>query len=432
MIGSSRLETVRASSSNRSPRLAREAIGFLCTPDGSRVVLVPAGPGRPHGVGYLDSEGGTDTLGDSLEAFLHAWARGESNVMDLDDEEATGRSKLLRWLKTNGVEVPRLPPFDFDAYLEGRDPAPAPAPSQEEYLGLQPVRLTTELPPMLERLTKLMGRRADDPELVSFVTEKLKKKIPVSTTEMSDTKDVSVPRLGVELLFSHVINNDGYPPVAKTKSSFVPYLSFVFLSKKLGEPLPFGTEFEMPEQKVIEMLGEAPEWNRIGAGFHRYLDMEREILYSVYAEKKSTHAIQVRSARDLSAHNVPERATVGLFIAWALGRGLVDEGRFPAHSGLLNDIKGRKAKGSNLVDAALPRGLWDDHLHDLPGLRTYVFGYFHNIGGKWLTKDMCAVFGSRQGPYGHDEPVLDDDGWDKVDKAAALLDERLEEWVGSR
>lgn len=47
------------------------------------------------------------------------------------------------------------------------------------------------------------------------------------------------------------------------------------------------------------------------------------------------------------------------------------------------------------------------------------------MGGKWLTRDFCKVFGKRKGPHGHDEPKLDDDDWDKVDQATPLLDDRL-------
>jgi len=37
--------------------------------------------------------------------------------------------------------------------------------------------------------------------------------------------------------------------------------------------------------------------------------------------------------------------------------------------------------------------------------------------------------GKREGPYGHDEPVLDDDDWKAVDRATTALDKRFARWV---
>ena len=69
------------------------------------------------------------------------------------------------------------------------------------------------------------------------------------------------------------------------------------------------------------------------------------------------------------------------------------------------------------MQAALPRGLWDIHLKDEPGLRRFAFQWFHNIGGVYIRDDLVAIFGARKGEYGHDEAVLDDDDWSAVKKA---------------
>ena len=80
-------------------------------------------------------------------------------------------------------------------------------------------------------------------------------------------------------------------------------------------------------------------------------------------------------------------------------------------------------------EAAVPRGLWDVHLKDEPDLRDFAFGWFHNIGGFYIRDDLVTVFGARKGPYGHDEPVLDDDNWSAVDRATPTLDQRFGQWV---
>jgi hypothetical protein len=81
-------------------------------------------PGHPPAVVLLGSEGETETVATSLEEFLELLGNGETGLDDLDDEQATGRSKLRAWLKKNNVKAPKAPPFDFDAYLTGVTPAP--------------------------------------------------------------------------------------------------------------------------------------------------------------------------------------------------------------------------------------------------------------------------------------------------------------------
>lgn len=92
------------------------------------------------------------------------------------------------------------------------------------------------------------------------------------------------------------------------------------------------------------------------------------------------------------------------------------------------DVKKRKAQGTKLLDA-LGRGLWDVHLKDDEALRSFAYQWFHNMGGNWITADLKKVFGKREGPYGHDEPKLDDDTWEAVDKASKIFGERFKAWL---
>ncbi|MEO8876398.1 MAG: hypothetical protein ABI461_12485 [Polyangiaceae bacterium] len=117
------------------------------------------------------------------------------------------------------------------------------------------------------------------------------------------------------------------------------------------------------------------------------------------------------------------------FLGWAAQRSLLDPARFEAHAALLQDVKAKKKRGSELFAAALGRGLWDDHVVDKPGLRTELYRWFHNIADVWITTDLTSVFGKRKGADGHDEPKLDDDGWDAVDKATKKLDARFAKWL---
>ena len=47
----------------------------------------------------------------------------------------------------------------------------------------------------------------------------------------------------------------------------------------------------------------------------------------------------------------------------------------------------------------------------------------------WITTDLKKVFGKRPGKHGHDEPKLDDDTWDAVDKAAKSFEQRFGQWI---
>lgn len=291
-----------------------------------------------------------------------------------------------------------------------------------------------ELTPLLTRLVALVGRRADDPELIAFVTRTLGKKVPESITDLSGAKNVSDKKYGLELAFTHDIKNDLYPLIPKTKNSFVTYLERAWIKPKFPEPPPFGLRHEMSSEEITDQLGVAP--GTLGVTtmpyWERDLDSARNIVLGIERGSASTvMAIAVKQASELASRYHPPLQQRGLFVAWAIQRNLLDETRFPAHSALLAAIRKRQKKGSELLAAALPRGLWDIHLKDLPNLRKFAYAWFHNFGGSYIVFDLIKVFKARPGPYGHDEPVLDDDDWNAVEKATKTLDQRFAEWVGN-
>lgn len=383
-------------------RMRRDGFAFLRTPDGGQVVLLAVRPG-PAVVALLGSEGETDAVAGSLEEFLHLLGAGETGVPDLDGEDAAGRAKLRSWLSRNKVKAPKAEPFDFDAYLDGTAPAVPVAATPT-------AGLVAGLPPAFARLAALVGRRADDPELVDYVTNTLGQKVPTSTTDASGHKNVVAKKHGVEMVFGHDVLNEKYPLLAKSKSSFVPYLVLAWLNKGWAEPLPFGLSLAGPRT--------AGEWR---------LDPARAVVLRVDAH---TVTVAVDQARELSSRlGHPPRPCVGLFVAWAVARNLLDESAFAAHAALLAAVRRRKNQGTALVDAALPRGLWDTHLKPLPGLRDFAYRWFHSIGGGYIRDDLVGVFRARKDAHGHAEPVLDDDPWDAVDKAAPTLDRRFKDWV---
>ncbi|WP_164016641.1 hypothetical protein [Pyxidicoccus trucidator] len=421
---------------DKAARLRRDAFAFLSLPDGSLLALVNTGAKAPPAVALLGSEGEARTVANSLEEFLTLWSTGETEVDDLDDEDgASGREALAAWLKAKKVKVPKAKSFDFAAWLDGdaavASPAAAPVAAAPR---AAPTALMKKLGPKTQQLASLLGRRADDPEVIAYVTGVLGKKVPPSTSENNDSVNVEAAKHGVELVFSHEVLNEAFPQVPKTAKTFIPYLSFAWVRSKLGEDV-LGVPWKATsEAEVTKLLGPptgrsaafADEDELTVADWSYALDTAGHVELQVEFDESVSVTLAVKSAGALMRY--PD-VTTGLFVGYAATRGLLDSSRFPAHRELLAAVAARKAKGSEFVKQALPRGLWSDHLRDAPGLREMAWRWFHNMNNLWITADLKKVFGKRAGPYGHDEPKLDDDTWDAVDKATAILDKRFAAWI---
>ena len=419
-------------SDEHAARLRKAGFAFLQLPDGSLVALLSIGKTTP--VVLLGSEGEASTLADSLEAFVIAWAKGETGVSDLDDDEAaSGRKALAAFVKKTKIKAPKAAAFDFQAWLDSGD-GEAKAPPPAKALESAPSETTKKLGPKLRAVAALVGLRADDPKVVGYVTKELKKKVIATTSDRNDADWVVAPKQGLQLLFGHSVHNEKYPPIAKTAKSFVPYLERVDVDDKIGEEV-LGVPWKATTAKeIVAVLGEPhairpfltvddkptiPTWTYV-------VDAARDVTLEIQFRNRLRVSIFLKSAAMLDAH---ASTSLGVFLGWAAQRDLLDPARSGAHASLLKDVKAKKKKGSELFAVALGRGLWDDHVVDKPGLRIALYRWFHNLKGSWITADLKSVFGKRQGPHGHDEPKLDDDGWDAVDKATTKLDDRFAKWL---
>ncbi|MCP3099733.1 hypothetical protein LZ198_12730 [Myxococcus sp. K15C18031901] len=419
-------EVPREWSPEVAERLQRDAFSFLSLPDGSLLALLRSDAKAPLAVVLLGSEGETRTVASSLEEFLLALSKGETELGDLDEGEDDAREALAKWLKEKKVSAPKVKrPVDFNVYLSGETPEAEPTPAARPESAA-----ISALPPGLRALARLMGRRADDAEVVAYVTETLGKKVPASTSDVNDSAHVVAKPQGIEMLFSHDVLDERYPPIAKTRRAFVPYLSVVWLGEKFAEAdLPQGLTRKMTAEQMRAVLGEpdapwnpeddSPKWTRV-------LDAEARIVLMAESSAKGPRLrLLIDAARELTTR----RVDAGLFVAWCALRGLLDTERLAAPAPLLAQLQRREVQGSALVDAVLPRGLWDAHLRDLPGLRAFAYAWFHRLEGVYIRDDLARVFGLRTGPRGHDEVVLDEDTWAAVDQATPVLDERFATWV---
>jgi hypothetical protein len=288
-----------------------------------------------------------------------------------------------------------------------------------------PDQIKEALGPRLRRICELVGRRADDGDVTAWVTEELGKKVPTSTTHNTDSKYVVAKKQGIECLFTHRITHRSYPPVAKGRS-FIPYLAQVWLREKWAEALPFGLTQAMSDDELATILG--PPSGTRGVARSPYwllpIDDARGVVLDC---SRRAYALTVRSARVLADEHAAA-AAVGLFIAWAAKRDLLATDTLEEHAQTVAAVRAGDEPGSTLF-RELERGLWDDHLRDLPGLRDVAYRYFKRLGEHWITRDLIDAFGGREGPHGHQEPDLDDDTPEAIEKASAIFDRRFDDSV---
>ena len=423
-------EIPKAWDPQNAERLRRAGFAFLSLPEGSLLALLEV-DGAPPAVVLLGSEGDRRTVATSLEAFLIAWSKGETEISELDDEEgAAGRKALGKWLASKKVKAPKAKDFDFQAWLDGNAKA---APAAAAPIVRKPTATMKKLGPKTQKLASIVGLRADDPKAIEYVTKTLGKKMPQSTSEQNDDAGIIAPKAGVQMSLTHDVLNDAYPLIRKTAKSFVPYVANVWVEPKIGETVlgvPWDAKSIADVEKVLgkptKMRGFlAADQEKTVAVWSYVLDEGAHTSLEIEFRKRVSVRIGVEQGHELEKF---DRVTAGVFMGWAVTRGLLDDARLSAHASLLADVKKRKATGGALYDA-LGRGLWNDHLKADDDLRSYAHCYFHNIGGDWITADLKQVFGKRKGPYGHDEPKLDDPTWDAVDQAAPVFEKRFARWL---
>jgi len=427
-----------------TPQLRKAGFVFFTLGEGSMVCTLRVGEATP--VVLLDSEGGYRQLAASIEEFFVKWSKGETDIHEIDDTEdydgigPKGKAALKEWIKAQRLKVAKPPAFDLDVYLAGGSAAsPAPAAPAKA-----PKAAPIEgLPAKFAAMVDVVGRRVDDPVVVDILTKQLKKKIP-STSAENESDYISAKGVPFGFGVSHEVHHDAYPPVAKTKRAYIPYVTEINLEAKWPEALPFGLTRDADAAKLTKLLGE-PRVKREFLGSEEFestwrkdLDPARGIVLQVAPHPKGLSVyILIAEAYDLvSSVLVPDdKYEIGLLVAWAISRGLLDVSRFPGHEALIADIEKRKAQGSALVEAAMSRGLWDDHFLDAPGeaalpaagLRDRLWHYF--AGEPTHDGDLRKLFGSVEGPHGHPKAKLPTDSWDAVDKATPRLDEVFATWI---
>ena len=420
---------------------------FLSLPDGSLVGLCEAV--EPPAVVYIGSEGELRTLAESFEAFLLAIDAGETETeIDLADDErepeqVAARKAFTSWLNKSKIAAPAVSgQFDFSAYAAG-DPPQRRAPPTDAGASAptMPAGYLDHIEGMGERLkllSSLVGRSADDTALCAFAERTFGKAPPqsIGNARHEDTVWLSAKNADIDLLFSRNVVNQKYPPRLAGAKAVCPVLEYVSFGSAFTDPVLFGLHGEALWPAIKARLPQHYEEKADTDGtlekrLTLMLDPERDVELLLWSsDGVSNGRLQIARGRVLSAiHSVSQiYSGAGLFVQWALERGWIERSLFAGHDDLLEAVRSRQARPSQLVQAALPRGLWDTHLADEPGLRQFAFAYFRHFDGIWINADLKAMFGKRQGPHGHDEPVLDDDPAEIYDALFAVFDKQFAAW----
>jgi hypothetical protein len=231
----------------------------------------------------------------------------------------------------------------------------------------------------------------------------------------------------------HVLHA-AYPDIPKSRTSHVPYVSSIYLRQGFEDPLPFGLTLDMDAAAVGELLGAPNSTRGQGPGspsWSRSIDPGRGLVFHVQCdEEEQVASLRVDQSRELSGV-IPPKPVMGVFVGWAIQRGLLDLPVFGEHAAALAaKVKAREAKGSAFLEAALPRGLWDRHLVDEPGLREFAYDWFHNIGKHGYVRDaFVKAFGGHMDEHGHTAANLAEDSWAAVDEVSGVLDRIFAHWI---
>lgn len=272
----------------------------------------------------------------------------------------------------------------------------------------------SRLGPKLRAAAEVVGRPVDDEKVIAWVSGALKKKTPKPTQSVW----VEAPKAGFNVLFGRELANDAFPP--GTTSSILR----IDVKEAVGEDV-LGVSWKSTSAKeVAAVLGPVSlmrsEFMNKDAPtisvWKRTLDSEGQVELLVEFDTSLAVSLVVPAAHVLRPFGLAAQA---VFVGWAILRGLLDESRFPAHGKLISEVKKRKKTGADFVAAALPRGLWDDHLRDVPGLRRTAYQWFHTMNELSMSADFKEVFG----------PSLVSSGWDAVDQAEPKLKARFGKYL---
>jgi hypothetical protein len=219
--------------------LTTAAVGVITTGDAS--IIAQLVDGGPPVVFLLGGEGGYALLAPDAATFLHQLAALRTGVPSLTDPEDV--EGLAAWLEAERIRPSPPSTFDLDAFIDREAPVVPPlAPLPE----LAPV---DGVGPRLRALADLVGRRADDPRVAATVSEW----VPTSTSDGHEHRYVG--GAGFDLFVSHGSWHPAYPPIRKTRRSYVPYVARVFLYDGFGEALPHGVHRGITTGELTARLG---------------------------------------------------------------------------------------------------------------------------------------------------------------------------------
>jgi hypothetical protein len=405
-------------SRDNADRLAAAGFSFLKSPNDSYLSVLMLGDNTV--VVELESEGSAITAGDSIEDFLWRWANGDGIMGDLPSEpDAVGL--LAQWLRDNNIaDPPKVAvPFDFQVWLDGGTGYEQAPPTDIERT---PTDVVATLDPRLRDIATMVGRRADDPVLLDWLTAQLGKIPRLGWQVNVEPQHVTITMLGMIL-------NHRYPVLRKSANAYVDYVAQAVLAPDCGYDV-LSVPWSSTAAEIENILG-APTTRKASGWIDpptipvwiRTLDCGAGVELVIEHDSAMTICLRVASAESL---NSVHPATLALFVGWACENNLLDPAAFADHSELFDAVRARRATGGELVDACMPRGFWMTNMVDRPGLRQLTIAWFSAYWDFYIVKELLAVFGAATD--GHEHADIGE-FWPAVDRAAPVFQARYAAWL---
>lgn len=291
-------------------------------------------------------------------------------------------------------------------------------------------RLLNSLPTAATRLEPLLGKRADDPTLRAAL-EKIGVRAPMTISDAVGHVTVVSKKKGIDVGcgFSHLIALDGYPVLRAPRGRYVPYLwALKFLPEvDLGACVGLGATATLDEvtarlgEPDAEDAGGTTQWWRVPVDASRgtAIIVARDDLDSLFFEVGLAAEVFLVSPIVDAART----AVDGLFAAWLVHRDFLDADRVPAAAReLLERVRERRLRGSELLSQGFPDGLWASHLVNDRRLRGRAFSW---VMGGYL-EPMAKTFGTISEGTHFGAINLEADEWSAFDRAAPAMDR----WIG--
>ncbi len=314
---------------------------------------------------------------------------------------------------------------------------------------------------LFQDVANLLGKRIDSDEVVAFATA-LGVKLPLKPTTDGDSRGFfSVKKLGLEVGYSHDITTATHYPPQKVARKYVCYVNTIWFEPAHVTHVPAGLHGDAPAELFRALPGATLSTNRLAQTVIEWPLPERAdailritIAADGSAAKRWTLSLQQHNRLHYCKSSAKAHAftpwnpawpdeqadlPIGMFMAWAIHRGLVGERHLRERPDLVAAVQARTMTGREfLYQAAFHNELWSWDL--APALHAFAHSYVHCLCHRNSTQPLLGR-ADRCGPDDDFMAVFDPlfpgrglsaaDDWINFDRFAVLLDARYADFLAT-